>query len=80
MWRDRHGHNREGLRHGGHWRGHPGRGHAGWREGNHGRQGDVVHDQRVVAMVERTKVTADTKSFLWRENNFQMLQNVKKHI
>lgn len=66
MGRDWHGHDGQGLSHGGQGERHAGRGHAGGREGNHGGQGDVIHDQRVVAMVERTKVTTDTESFLWR--------------
>lgn len=64
---DRHGHDGEGLGHGGHRRRHAGGGHARGREGNHGGQSDVVYNQRVVAMVERTKVTTDTESFLWKE-------------
>lgn len=65
--RDWHGHDWEGFGHGGQGERHADRGHAGGREGNHGGQGDVIHDQRVVAMVKRTKVTTDTESFLWRE-------------
>lgn len=58
-----HGHAWRWLVHGG--KVHAGGGHARRWKRNHGGQGYVVHNQRVIAMVERTEVTTHTESFLW---------------
>lgn len=71
-WHRRHPEGRGWLSNRGH--GQTGGGHNRWgREWNHIWQIDIIHDERVVAMVKWTKVTTDTKSFFCGEKQTSKL-------